>query len=131
MTLDADAVRKHERGHGWLEDDNRPTLTLTLPAAGANPTLARLLVGMHDFDSGIDLGSFTVTADFAVDGIAPGENLASRFKPTMQGVREFRLAKPIANLPHGTLTVSVRDRQGNVSKISRSFSVASTETPRR
>ena len=85
IDLDADAVKGRTRGHGWLEDDNRPTLTLSLPAAGANPPMTRLLVGMHDFDSGIDIASFSVTADFPVDGVAPGENLASRFKPDRPG----------------------------------------------
>jgi hypothetical protein len=99
---------------------------LTLPAAGANAPLTRLLVGMHDFDSGLDPDSFSVTADFAVDGVAPGQNLASRFKPTAQGVRELKLAKPIEQLPRGTLTVSVKDRQGNLTRIVRSFSVRHT-----
>jgi len=124
IDLDGDAVRRRERGHGWLEDDNRPTLTLTSPAAGTNPPVTRLLVGMHDFDSGIDSDTFTVTADFPVDGMPAGQNLASRFKPTTQGVLELKLAKPIANLPHGTVTVSVKDRQGNLTRIVRSFSVA-------
>ena len=123
IDFDAQAVKRRERGQGWLEDDNRPTLTLALPASGANQPIARLLVGMHDFDSGLDLDSFSVTADFPVDGAAPGENLASRFKPTTQGVRELKLSKPITALPHGTLTVSVKDRQGNLSRIVRQFSV--------
>jgi hypothetical protein len=127
IDFDASAIRKQERGHGWLEDDNRPTLALTLPAAGANTALTRLLVGMHDFDSGIDSDSFSVTADFAVDGVAPGQNLAPRFRPTTQGVRELKLTKPIERLPHGTLTVSVKDRQGNLTRIVRAFSVGSAQ----
>src|SRR5207249_5019534 len=47
-----------KRGQGWLADDNRPTLTLTYPQPGANAKLARILVGMHDYDSGLDLNSF-------------------------------------------------------------------------
>ena len=86
--------------------------------------MTRILVGMHDYDSGLDLDSFSVTADFPVDGVAAGQNLASRFKPTTPGVREWKLAKPLANLPHATLTVSIKDRQGNLTRIVRSFSVA-------
>ena len=54
-----------ERGYGWMLDDNRPTLTLTYPRAGANAALTRILVGMHDYDTGLDMDSFQVTADFA------------------------------------------------------------------
>ncbi len=122
IDLDADAVRTRTRGHGWLEDDNRPTLTLAVPAPGANPPITRLLVGLHDVDSGLDLDSFTVTADVPIDGAAPGRNLAPRFIAIAPGVRELRLSTPIAALPRGTVTVSVRDRQGNLSRVVRSFS---------
>src|SRR5207237_8604425 len=37
----------------------------------------------------------------------------------IQGVWELELASPLANLPRGQLTVSVRDRQGNESRIER------------
>ena len=60
-------------------NSNRPTLALTMPRAGANPPLTRLLIGMHDYGSGLDITSFKVTADFKVDDAAPGENLAPKF----------------------------------------------------
>ncbi|MCC6420422.1 MAG: hypothetical protein IT429_19470, partial [Gemmataceae bacterium] len=111
------------RSYGWMGDDQRPTLTLTYPAAGQGPPLTRILVGMHDAYTGLDPKSFTVTADFPVDGAAPGEDLAARFRPTAPGVWEYRLQRPVAALPHGRLTVSVRDRQGNRNRIERTFSV--------
>jgi hypothetical protein len=111
------------RSLGWMGDDLRPTLTLTDPQAGTNPPLRRLLVGMVDAYTGLDLGSFQVVADFPVDGVAAGENLAARFKPTTPGVWELKLAKPIIALPKGRLTVSVKDRQGNSSRIERTFTV--------
>ena len=73
--------------------------------------------------SGLDPASFTVTADFPVDGVKPGENLAVRFKDISEGVRELKLATPIRGLGRGTLTVAVKDRQGNVTRIERTFSV--------
>ena len=103
-------------------DDNRPTLTLTQPQPNTNPSLTRILVGMHDYDTGLDMASFTVTADFPIDGVAAGENLAARFKTASQGVWEYRLAQAVTALPRGTLTVSVRDRQGNVTRIVRTIS---------
>src|SRR5262249_44150752 len=110
--------------YGWMLDDQRPTLTLTLPQAGANRELSRILVGMHDYGSGLDLASFRVVADFAIEGLSSaGEDLAPQFRPTAQGVWELRLPRPIAALTSGTLTVSVADKQGNVTLVARRFSV--------
>jgi hypothetical protein len=105
-------------------DDQRPTLALTSPAAGANPELSRILVGMHDSYTGLDLDSFQVVADFPVDGLEPGRDLAGKFRPTAPGVWELRLTTPITDLPQGKLTVSVKDRQGNINRIERTFTVA-------
>src|SRR5439155_26014335 len=99
------------------------TLALTLPKAGANSTFDRILVGMHDTGTGLDAASFRVTADFAIDGIAAGEDLAKNFKPLSPGVWELKLAKPLAALQTVKLTVSVKDRQGNTTRIERTFSV--------
>ena len=111
------------RSHGWLGDDQRPTLTVTYPAAGANPPLTRLLVGMADAYTGIDPASFQVTADFAIDGVPAGLNLASKFKVKSDGVWELPLTTPIKELPRGKLLVSIKDRQGNTTRIDRTFSV--------
>ena len=62
-------------------------------------------------------------ASAAVDGAAPGTNLAARFEEKSQGVWEMKLSKPIDALPSGKLTVEVKDRQGNASRIDRLFSV--------
>jgi mono/diheme cytochrome c family protein len=124
IDLDFDPANPQAIGNGWMLDDNRPILTLTSPQPGANGSLTRLLVGMHDYYSGLDLKTFRVTADFAIDGAAPGQDLAAKFKATSQGVWELRLGTPIAELPRGTLVVSVRDRQGNVARLERTFSIA-------
>jgi hypothetical protein len=115
------------RSFGWLADDQRPTLTLTYPSPGENRELSRILIGMADAYTGIDAAGFQVTADFAVDGIAPGENLASRFTALSEGRWEWQLARPIVDLSAGTLTVSIKDRQGNTSSIQRRFSVTSAK----
>jgi hypothetical protein len=110
-------------GYGWMLDDQRPTLALTYPRAGVNASLPRILVGMFDYGTGLDQESFHVTADFAVDGVAAGENLAAKFRPKSDGVWELALKQPPASLGKGRLTVSIRDRQGNTSRIERTFSV--------
>jgi hypothetical protein len=107
-------------GFGWMLDDQRPTLTLASPRAGANPPVERFLVGMHDYGTGLDPASFEVVADFVVDGVPAGRNLAGRFKSVGPGVSEFILSAPL-RLDRGTLRVSVRDRQGNVTRIERTF----------
>ena len=126
IDLDFDAKHPGRRGFGWMFDDQRPTLTLTTPRPGTNEEVSRFLVGMSDYGSGLDMKSFTVTADFAVNGAAAGENLASLFRPKTQGVWELKLTKPITHLPGGTITVAVKDRQGNVTRIERSLSVGAT-----
>jgi hypothetical protein len=120
---DYDPRQPERRGNGWLLDDQRPTLTLTYPQAGANETLTRLLVGMYDYGTGLDMDSFQVVADFALDDVAAGKNLASKFKPKADGVWELQLSAPVRNLAKGKVTVSVKDRQGNISRIERTFSV--------
>src|SRR5262249_51982352 len=124
IDLDYDPAEPQERGFGWLQDDNRPTLTLTYPRGGANAPLTRILVGMYDYDTGLDMDSFQVVADFPLGGAAAGQNLASRFKEKTPGVWELTLSRPLTQLSGGKLTVSVKDRQGNITRIERSFSVA-------
>jgi hypothetical protein len=109
-----------DKDYGWMLDDQRPTLTLSSPKPGANPPLDRIRVGMYDY-GGLDLTSFVVTADFALNGMAAGQNLASKFKQTGPGIWELAIAEPIG-IVRGVLKVSVKDRQGNVTRIERTFS---------
>ena len=123
IDLDYDPTKPQAAGFGWMLDDQRPTLALTYPLPGKNAELSRVVIGMHDYGSGLNAESFRVTADFALDGVAVGENLAPKFKPTTQGVVVWELSKPLTALPSGTLTVSVADKQGNVTRIERTFKV--------
>lgn len=124
IDFDFDAAHPERRGLGWMLDDNRPILTLTSPQPGANKPLRRILIGMHDYDSGLDLKSLEVRADFDLVGISAGENFAAKFQPKSQGVWEFKLSQPLSQLASGTVTVSIRDRQGHQSRIERRFQVA-------
>jgi len=120
---DFDPKQPERSGKGWMLDDQRPTLTLAYPQAGTNAPLKRILIGMYDYGTGLDMNSFHVSADFALDSAAAGENLAQKFRQKSDGVWELTLTSPLANLAKGKLTVSVRDRQGNTSRIERTFSV--------
>ncbi|HWB03976.1 MAG TPA: hypothetical protein VG796_13195 [Verrucomicrobiales bacterium] len=127
-----DLDREPARSRGWFLDDNRPVLTVTTPAAGANASVDRILIGAYDYYSGLEDASLTVTATFPVNGLAAGENLASKFKSLTRGVRELKLDTPLKNTSAAGLTVSVKDRQGNISRIDRRFSAgvnASTSAP--
>lgn len=118
--IDLDRTTKTNVGRGWLLDDQRPTLTLTVPRAGSNPPIERFLVGFHDY-GGINEASFEVIADFEVNGVAAGKNLAPKFGSVGPGIRALKLESPLRTA-RGTLTVSVKDKQGNTTRIERSFS---------
>jgi hypothetical protein len=77
---------------------------------------------MHDYYSGLSPESLSVTADIEIDGVEAGDNLGPRFREQSPGVWELTLAKPIAGLQEGTLTISVADQQGNKTEIVRTFS---------
>jgi hypothetical protein len=123
IDLDYDPQHPERRGYGWMGDDNRPTLTVTEPAAGRNERIERILIGMDDYYSGLDPDSLTVTANFEFNGKPAGENLAAGFERVAAGVWQLAADKPIARLPAGRIEVSVRDRQGNVTRIERTISV--------
>jgi hypothetical protein len=123
IDLAYDPVHPDERGTGWMLDDQRPTLTLTYPQPGENERLDRILVGMHDAYTGIDRDSFEVTASFPVNGAAPGAALAGKFAARSDDIWELKLDQPIDSLAEETLVVSVKDRQGNTTRIERTFSV--------
>jgi hypothetical protein len=123
IDLDYDPAQPERRGYGWMCDDQRPTLSLTYPRAGENASLERILVGAHDYDSGLDERSLSVTADFEIDGAKPGEELAGKLKPRGDGVWELTLDEPVAVLAQGRLVVSVKDRSGNITRIERTIRV--------
>ena len=123
IDFDYDAKHPKSRGYGWMCDDTRPTLTLPYPQAGENASLTRLVVGACDYYSGLDDKSLSVVADFAIDGIPAGRELASHFAPASDGVWQWKLAAPVPAMSKGVLHVSVKDKAGNVTRIERTFSI--------
>lgn len=121
IDLDYDPANPDRRGLGWMLDDDRPTLTVTEPRRRSPRPPTRVLVGLHDYGTEIDEASLVVTADFPVDGRPPGTNLADRLRVVDVGIREL----PLRNAPpRGTVDVSVRDRQGNESRVVRQYVVS-------
>ena len=128
IDLDYDAANPSRRGYGWALDDHRPVLTLAHPAREHRGPFDRITIGMHDYYTGLDTASFNVTANFEIAGKAAGENLAYFFKLNTQGVWELKLPRPITPLANAKLTISVKDKQGNLSRVERTFNTGATQT---
>jgi hypothetical protein len=109
---------------GWLTDESRPTLTVTQPEPNHNTRFTRILIGMYDYGSGLDLASLRVTADFALDGMAAGTNLGDKFTVIAPGVWEYVLRQPVTQLPEQRVSVSIKDLQGNETQVERDFTVS-------
>ena len=122
IDLSYDPAKPQAAGFGWALDDQRPTLTVASPKAGANAAVERILIGMHDYGTGLDAASFEVVASFAVNGVAAGQNLAPKFTALGGGVHELKFAAPLTGA-NQKLTVSVKDKQGNVTRVERTFFV--------
>jgi hypothetical protein len=125
--IDLDALKDRPAGarpYGWFCDDNRPVIALASPAAGENGPVSRILVGLHDYYTGLAGDTFRVVADFPLAGARPGEDLAGRFRDIGDGVRELVLPEPMRELKRGLIRVSVEDRQGNIARVDRTFSVS-------
>ncbi|MGE4069578.1 MAG: hypothetical protein AB7E72_00205 [Lysobacterales bacterium] len=110
--------------YGYLLDDLKPTLTVSLPRAGVNTAvITRLRFGFADAHSGIDPASLSVSADFGVNGRAPGAELADLAQVVGDGIYEITLSTPLALVSNQHLQVSIRDLQGNVTRVNQAFSV--------
>lgn len=108
---------------GWFADESRPTLTMSSPRAGQNSSqIQEIRIGLHDYYTGLDMTSFSVKADFDVDGNPAGTELAGFFQPTGDHIWTLQLSSPIQSLTNGTLTVRIKDNQGNLTEIIRTFS---------
>jgi hypothetical protein len=101
-------------------DDNRPILSIAEPRRGAT-SIDVIRVGMHDYATGLDLDSFSVVASVDLASDPAGSDLAPHFASAADGVWEWRLSEPIEIADEVTLTVSVRDRQGNTSTVERTL----------
>ncbi len=121
IDLSYDPAKPQAAGFGWALDDQRPTLTVASPKAGSNASVERILIGMHDYGTGLDATSFEVVASFRANGVAAGTNLAPKFASLGGGVHELKLTAPQTGA-NQKLTVSVKDKQGNVTRVERTFS---------
>lgn len=109
---------------GWLLDDLRPTLEVSAPRAGPSRDVLRAIrIGIADANSGIAAGSLSITADVPVAGRAAGAELADLALAVGDGIVEIALDPPLHSLPQAQLDVSVRDVQGNITRVARRFRI--------
>jgi len=107
---------------GWALDDLRPTVALSAPRSGMNPgPVDKIRVGLADANSGLDMGSFSVKADFPAAGRAPGAELADLAVATGDGVWTIPLGAPLPPGFDGEVAVEAADQQGNITRVRRSF----------
>lgn len=112
---------------GWLLDDLKPTVAVSLPRPGlAGELVDTIRFGLADANSGIDLASLSVTADFPVAGRTPGAELADLALPVPDAAGVFTIdTGNLAALVQATVHVEVRDQQGNVTRVARTFATVS------
>ncbi|MEZ5314037.1 MAG: hypothetical protein R2862_10525 [Thermoanaerobaculia bacterium] len=111
---------------GWFLDDNRPTVALTVPRAGWNDSpVTGILFGLADGNSGIDLATLEVSADFPVSGRPAGSQLADLAVPVgaaTDRIWRIDLGGALPLVWKKEVRLAVRDGQGNVTRVARRFS---------
>jgi hypothetical protein len=85
--------------------------------------LGEIRVGIADADSGINGASLSITADFTVEGRAPGTELHSLATLVDDGIYAIALGTPMQSASDAHLFVQVADNQGNITRVARKFSV--------
>jgi hypothetical protein len=73
------------RGLGWFPR-RQPSVTVTPPRAGQNPSIDRILIGAHDYWHRARCRLIHGRGRLPVNGIAAGQNLAPRNSNRSQGV---------------------------------------------
>jgi hypothetical protein len=97
---------------------------VSAPRPGPNPgPLDELRIGVADATTGLDPDSLSIQADIAIAGRAAGAELASLARPEADGVWVVKLRPALTSVPVATLRVSVKDKQGNVTRVAQKFSV--------
>jgi hypothetical protein len=85
--------------------------------------LRQIRVGIADAYTGIVPASLSITADITVAGRPPRTELAGLLQPSGDGIYTWVLPQPLAPISKAHLFVEVADRQGNITRVVRAFSV--------
>jgi hypothetical protein len=109
---------------GWHDDTQRPTVALR-PAEGVHDNVSRLILGLHDIHSGLNLATLSVKASVALDGARAGSQLASKFRPVGDGRWVWEFRRPLGALPKVRISVRIADNVGNEAERTVTFSTIS------
>ena len=111
---------------GWFLDDQRPTVEVSAPRPGGNSDpVTAIRFALADNDSGVDLATLTVDADFPVAGRPPHAALPPHPQPAgapEERIWEIALGGALPPLWKREVRVAVRDVEGNITRVARLFS---------
>ena len=111
---------------GWFLDDHKPTVEVSAPRAGYGPAaIPAIRFGLADAYSGIDLATLDVRADFPLAGRPANAQLADLAQPVGPAndrIWQIPLGAPLPELWKRDLRVSVRDVEGNITRVVRTIS---------
>ncbi len=120
--IDLSVIRGNP-GLGWFLDDLKPTLSISSPRQNYNSVpVTRIRMGVADGNSGIDLNSLSIQANFPLNGRAAFTELNDLATATSVGVYVINLdqALPIDTVERHILA-EVADNQGNIKRVDLRF----------
>ena len=105
-------------GLGWFVDDVKPTLTISMPKQNLNSgQINKFVFGIADANSGIDLSTLSVKANFSVNGNPANSELKSLAVNIGDGIYEIQLN---SSIPYTALQrhlkIEITDNQGNIKR---------------
>ncbi len=126
--IDLSVIRGNP-GLGWFLDDLKPTLTISSPRPNFNEQpLTLLRFGLADANSGIDLSTLSIQANFPVNGRPADSELSDLVVNTADGIYQINLD---AALPFDQSARHVRaevaDNQGNIKRVDVRFYTANPD----
>ena len=108
---------------GWFLDEVKPTVDVSLPRPGLNPSpVDRIRVGIADAH-GLAPNTFSITTDFATNTRGVGAELVDLAVGVDDGVFVINLVPPIVGPFDGHVLASVEDLEGNITRVDRHFFV--------
>lgn len=113
----------------WFIDDLRPTLHISWPRPETPLPVDHLTFAAYDAYSGLNTSSLHVEADFGVQGRAAGAELSDLATPSGSGVWTLPISGMASDLSSGSILVSIKDNQGNLTTERVRFGAAATGTP--
>lgn len=116
--IDLSVIRGNP-GMGWFLDDLKPTLSVSSPIINYNPQPVDVIrLGVADANSGVDVSTLSVTADFMVNDRAAETELADLLVNVSDGVYQIDLNEALPfdqSMRH--IRADVKDHQGNIKRV--------------